>query len=53
MATKNRMSKINWRFAIPFAVSLNVASIMDGNFFDLKLNAAILLMVIIAMYIYE
>jgi hypothetical protein len=50
---RQRFKKINWGFVIFLIIVMNLATMVDGDFFDWKLNAGLLLMVIMATFMYE
>lgn len=52
-SVRQRFKKINWGFVIFLAIVTNLATLVDGDFFDWKLNAGLILMVIMAAFMYE
>lgn len=50
---RQRFKKINWGFIIFLVIATNLITLADGDFFDWKLNAGLILIVIMAAFMYE
>jgi len=47
---RQRLCKLNWRFITITILIANLATFIDGDFFDWKMNGAILFMIIIYFF---
>ncbi len=50
---RQRFGRLNWRFIGLIILASNLASLADGDFFNWKMNGGILLMIVMAAYMYE
>lgn len=51
LQTRKRFKRnVNWKLLIFITIALNIATVVDGDWFNLKMNIAILLLTICAAY---